>query len=97
MKADSPACVLKKKYHMTYGICEEAVYHVYCKTRLSSRSNFIVFRIFKIGFQLGSTFDPVLFDGTVWWVHHAAAVSAQHGTRAAGTAAAAVATTTFRC
>ena len=65
MKADSPACVLKKKYHMTYGICEEAVYHVYCKTRLASRSNFIVFRIFKIGFQLGSTFDPVLFDGTV--------------------------------
>ena len=50
---------------MTYGICEEAVYHVYCKTRLASRSNFIVFRIFKIGFQLGSTFDPVLFDGTV--------------------------------
>ena len=65
MKADSPACVLKKKYHMTYGICEEAVYHVYCKTRLASRSNFIVFRIFKIGFQLGSTFDPVLSDGTV--------------------------------
>ena len=65
MKADSPACVLKKKYHMTYGICEEAVYHVYCKTRLASRSNFIVFRIFKIGFQLGSTFDPVLYDGTV--------------------------------
>ena len=65
MKADSPACVLKKKYHMTYGICEEAVYHVYCKTRLASRSNFIVFRIFKIGFQLASTFDPVLFDGTV--------------------------------
>ena len=59
MKADSPACVLKKKYHMTYGICEEAVYHVYCKTRLASRSNFIVFRIFKIGFQLGGTFDPV--------------------------------------
>ena len=57
MKADSPACVLKKKYHMTYGICEEAVYHVYCKTRLASRSNFIVFRIFKIGFQLGGTFD----------------------------------------
>ena len=25
----------------------------------------IVFRIFKIGFQLGSTFDPVLSDGTV--------------------------------
>ena len=49
---------------MTYGICEEAVYHVYCKTRLASRSNFIVFRIFKIGFQLGSTFDPVLSDGT---------------------------------
>ena len=68
MKVDSPACVLKKNHHMTYGICEEAVYHVYCKTRLASRSNFIVFRIFKIGFQLGTTFDPVLsilFDGTV--------------------------------
>ena len=67
MKADSPACVLKKKYHMTYGICEEAVYHVYCKTRLASRSNFIVFRIFKIGFQLGTTFDPVhvLSDGII--------------------------------
>ena len=44
---------------------KEAVYRVYCKNRLSSRSNFIVFRIFKIGFQLGSTFDPALSDGTV--------------------------------
>ena len=44
---------------------KEAVYHVYCKNRLSSRSNFIVFRIFKIGFQLGTTFDPALSDGTV--------------------------------